>query len=349
MRPPGSQLPALPLALAIATMATALALAPGRVAATAPASPAVPASWPQDLLTAVNGERASLGLAPVRWSDRLASAAQAHVDDMVQRGYFNFTGPDGAPTIESLVSAADYQYRLVTEKLVRTSLQQTPAALATSWRAAPAANGASLFHPDVRELGAGVVDGESTRTIAIVLAVAAGLPEVDADEAAAFATLLRDPIRARKALYAAINQQRRSWALPSLRADSYLEEAASRHAAALLATLAAGRPTIEAGTLTDLVAQRDARWGSAGEITPGAVSRQRRSSNRGSNVGNSIGQVVVVDAATAEQALEVALAQTATDLREARFRVAGVGVASQPAATGGSGPRCVWVVALATR
>lgn len=329
----------------------ALVLAPSPGTARAQGELATPASpaWPEDLLAAVNRERQSLGLAAVRPSGLLARAAQAHVDDMAKHGYFAFTGPSGAPTIESLVLAAGYQFGLLTEKLVRTPKSQNAAALAAGWRAALTANRSSLFHADVREIGVGVVETGEQWTIALVLATPLGPLGADGDEIAAFAALAREPARERTAFYLAIDARRRAWQLAPLRTDSVLEDAASRHAQALLAALVAGRPIGEVGSLADVVAQRDARWGSAGEITPGAVSRQRRSSHRGSNVGNSIGQVIVNDAPTAAMALEAALQQTPSDLREARFRVAGVGLAVTAVEPSGSGLHCVWVLALATR
>jgi uncharacterized protein YkwD len=47
------------------------------------------------LITLVNAHRASLSRPPLAWSQPLADVSQAHTEDMVNRGFFSHTNPDG--------------------------------------------------------------------------------------------------------------------------------------------------------------------------------------------------------------------------------------------------------------
>jgi uncharacterized protein YkwD len=301
-----------------------------------------------DLEAAVSRERVLQGLAPVRSSDALRRAAQAHVEDMERGGYFALEGPQGSPTLESLVEKEGYPFTLVTEKLVRTSLFQTVDSLVAGWHTAPAVNRSSLFLPDVHEIGVGVIESGDVRLIAIVLASAGGdSPTASSSQSASFAELARRPEAARKALCAAISDQRRAWGLSPLRIDTALGEAASRHAEDVLQARLANRPTDEVVSLADLVAEQRARSGLSVE-TSGEVSRQRRHAPRGSGVGESVGQVIVTDAASPEEALEMALRQPSSALRDARYRIVAVGLAVQPPASAAETGHSVWVLAVAT-
>jgi uncharacterized protein YkwD len=48
------------------------------------------------ILDLMNEKRVANGLAPLRWSDRLAQAAEAHAADCAQRGWGSHVGSDGA-------------------------------------------------------------------------------------------------------------------------------------------------------------------------------------------------------------------------------------------------------------
>jgi uncharacterized protein YkwD len=58
-------------------------------------APAAPANDAQAVHAAVNRHRQSRGCAPLVWSEGAARAAQRHSEDMVRRGYFSHTSPDG--------------------------------------------------------------------------------------------------------------------------------------------------------------------------------------------------------------------------------------------------------------
>jgi hypothetical protein len=118
-------------------------------------------------LAALNEARGKQGLPPVRLSAALSRAAQAQVDDMAARRYYDLKSPDGR-TIESWLRDAGYREQLVTEKLVRTD--RSPRALAASWGVSPEAHRASLFHPEVEEVGVGAVEYQGLPLYAFVLA-----------------------------------------------------------------------------------------------------------------------------------------------------------------------------------
>jgi uncharacterized protein YkwD len=304
-------------------------------------------TWPADLEAAVSRERESQGLAPVRSSAALRKAAQAHAEDMVRSGYFALEGPAGSPTIESLLDKEGYSYTLVTEKLVRASLDQSVDSLVAGWHAAPSANHSSLFFGDVREIGAGVVESGEMRIVAIVLAKANG-PDDLSPQAAAFTELAHDPAAARQALSTAVGAQRAAWGLSPLRVDALLGEAAARHAHDLLTAVIENRPTAEVASLSDLVAEQRARTGAPVETSSGFVSRQRRHAPRGNGVGESVGKVVVTDASSSEEALAVALRQTSSALHDARYRIIAVGLAVSPPKSAAESGHAVWVIAVAT-
>ena len=110
----------------------------------------------------------------------------------------------------------------------------------------------------------------------------------------------------------------------------------------------AGRPTAEVASLSDLVAEQRARNGAPVETSSGFVSRQRRHAPRGNGVGESVGNVVVTDATSPEEALATALRQTSSALRDARYRVIAVGLAVSPPASAAESGHAIWVIAVAT-
>lgn len=91
---------------AVLAMLAALPISCGKSGApTAPSvfSPApapTPGAGPTDaevvsFVASMNAHRVSLGLSALIWDSRVAAVAQAHSQDMVDRGYFSHTTPDG--------------------------------------------------------------------------------------------------------------------------------------------------------------------------------------------------------------------------------------------------------------
>jgi uncharacterized protein YkwD len=90
-----------------------LPLGCGTDAPTAPlagGSPPPPASGPTDpelvsFVQQMNAHRVSLGLAPLVWDSRVAAVAQAHSQDMLDRGFFSHTTPEGVSPWSRLAAA----------------------------------------------------------------------------------------------------------------------------------------------------------------------------------------------------------------------------------------------------
>jgi uncharacterized protein YkwD len=332
-----------PLRTLVATVALAAAPAgPPAAAAGPPAAPpaAADARAIGELVAALNRERASLGLGPLRPDPALAAAAQAHADDMAARGYFAVAAPEGT-TIDDRVAGAGYPAALVAAKLVGSPPLVAPAEIAAGWRAQPEAGRDSVFHPEVAEVGAGLASGDGRLLWAIVLA----RRDDSAERLAAREAALGDLAATRAAFLAAVNDARRAAGLARLRADATLDRAAQTHAEALLAARRSGLGETNVAPLAQRV--QEERAGRAG--SPGVVggSHQWRSRSTGTRTGSrlrEVGESVVVDAADAASAVATALAgEASSDLREASYARLGVGVAF---ARDGDEWRAVWVACL---
>jgi uncharacterized protein YkwD len=72
------------------------------------------------ILSAMNAERAASGVAPLSADATLHQLAQAHASDMVARGYFSHTSPDGV-TFQQRVIASGHTGSMNAENLGLTS------------------------------------------------------------------------------------------------------------------------------------------------------------------------------------------------------------------------------------
>ena len=118
-------------------------------------------------LELINRERGKLGLAPVRLAPALSRAAQAQTDDMAARGYYDLASPDGRE-IDHWVREQGYVVQLLAEKIAK--IDAAPEAIALQWSRFPDSQRASLFHPQVEELGVGISDSGGLTLYAFVLA-----------------------------------------------------------------------------------------------------------------------------------------------------------------------------------
>ena len=153
-------------ALAIA-LASALALASPAAASSCPgaeteAGEQGPIALEQSLLCLINERRAAAGAGPVRSNPKLAQAAAKHANDMVRRGFFDHTAPDGTTFIDR-ITATGYvrgaRSWLVGENLVWGSGDlSTPAALVKAWMESPP-HRANLLRGRFHEIGLSGVRG----------------------------------------------------------------------------------------------------------------------------------------------------------------------------------------------
>jgi uncharacterized protein YkwD len=88
----------------------------------------------QDLFTRINHRRRALGCGELRWDDRLAAVARHHSQDMVRRGFFDHTNPDGRDPFDRL-DRAGIRFVAAAENLA--SGQRSGAATFEAWMGSP--------------------------------------------------------------------------------------------------------------------------------------------------------------------------------------------------------------------
>jgi uncharacterized protein YkwD len=130
------------------------------------------------VLCLINNQRALAGLAPLRASGRLASAAQRHSSDMARNGYFDHTGPTG-DTMAHRIAASGYvqagRGAALGENIAWVAMaNSTPAAMVADWLSSPE-HRANLLDPGFRDSGIGIA-------MARPAAVTGGIGGVDVTE-----------------------------------------------------------------------------------------------------------------------------------------------------------------------
>lgn len=80
----------------------------------------------QAALEAVNADRAAHDLAPLRLTEPLNAAAQAHAEDMLRRGYFAHAAPDGRTARDRYLGQGGSSWLLVAENIARCETCEVP-------------------------------------------------------------------------------------------------------------------------------------------------------------------------------------------------------------------------------
>lgn len=99
----------------------------------------------------LNDARREAGVVPVVLNPALDAAAQAHAEDMAERGYFSHTSPEGR-SHANRARAAGYRYCTLAENIAYG--QPSEAAVNAGWLNSPDHRGNSL-NPRVNEYGLG--------------------------------------------------------------------------------------------------------------------------------------------------------------------------------------------------
>jgi uncharacterized protein YkwD len=272
-------------------------------------------------LELINRERAKLGLAPVRLAPALSRAAQAQTDDMAARGYYDLASPDGRE-IDHWVRDQGYVVQLLTEKLAKTDA--APDAIAFQWGRFPDSQQASLFHPQVEELGVGISESGGLTLYAFVLARSAESYLADyvrhlfEDHAKRF----QDVDALREEMLKLINEARAEAGAPALALHPALNRAAQAHAEESFQALRQGKALPAARHLSSRVQ-------AAGYRTSGAI-----------------GQAVVQGALTPEETLAALLggSRKKSNILGKGYAHLGLGLAFEQTADGFF---VVWVQCLA--
>lgn len=103
------------------------------------------------------GDQSFAATGPLRWSDLLARAAQAHSADMAAQNYFSHDSLDGRDMV-ARVAAQGYSYSALGENIAAG--QRTPDAVMAGWLDSPG-HCQNIMNPNFRELGVGLAQGGS--------------------------------------------------------------------------------------------------------------------------------------------------------------------------------------------
>lgn len=111
----------------------------------------------RDLLAAINGERASHRLRPLRVHPRLELAAQRHADDMLKRGYYGHASPEGAMVLER-TRLLGYPALTVGENIAKG--QSSVSEVVAGWMGSPE-HRRNILDPFFQETGFGIAIGRA--------------------------------------------------------------------------------------------------------------------------------------------------------------------------------------------
>ena len=126
-----------------------------------------PSTSAQVILAAMNEERVSRGLRPLRMNAALSAAAGDRVSDMFAKHYFDHVAPDGLEPFH-WVEQRGYRYRLIGENL---ALGFRGVAVVDGWMRSPG-HRENLLHRGFDEVGIAVGNGSPQRGYKAPLVVA---------------------------------------------------------------------------------------------------------------------------------------------------------------------------------
>ncbi|WP_405676526.1 CAP domain-containing protein [Streptomyces sp. NBC_01511] len=125
-----------------------------------PLTPHGLAAVASDVVALTNAERSAAGLRPLAGDPRLTTAAQAHSDDMVTRGFYAHTSPDGRQPWDR-AAAAGCAHRGIGENIACG--QRSAAEVVRGWMDSPG-HRANILKPDFTHIGIGFRGGGETGT-----------------------------------------------------------------------------------------------------------------------------------------------------------------------------------------
>lgn len=111
---------------------------------------------PLEIFALTNIERASFGLKPVNWSEKLAASATAKAKDMIAKQYFAHESPDGT-NVDDLAKRFNYNYSLVGENLAMGDFLSS-ADVVKGWMNSPG-HRANILKPTYTEMGISAIIG----------------------------------------------------------------------------------------------------------------------------------------------------------------------------------------------
>ena len=131
---------------------TAVALVLVSLCAESAGAPQYPSSAEFQLFNAANQERKAQGLKPLRWNDKLVSAARNHVREMARRNAIahEFSGEASLP---ERITQAGVQFSAIAENVAEAP---SVARMHELWMSSPG-HRANILDKDMDSLGVGVV------------------------------------------------------------------------------------------------------------------------------------------------------------------------------------------------
>lgn len=119
-----------------------------------------------EVLNRVNAERAANGLGALAYDVEAERAAKVHAEDMVGRGYFNHSSPEGWTPSNRLSMTGASGYSSVGENIA--SGYPTPTAVMDGWMAS-SGHRANILNASYTHIGIGVDEGGSPHWVQVFL------------------------------------------------------------------------------------------------------------------------------------------------------------------------------------
>jgi len=116
-------------------------------------TPSTQNTMEQEVLALVNKVRQENGLNAVTWAEDVAKVARAHSSDMINRGFFSHTNPDGLSPFDRLKNSG-ISYRTASENIAYG--QRTAQAVMDAWMNS-SGHRANILNKNVKEIGVGAV------------------------------------------------------------------------------------------------------------------------------------------------------------------------------------------------
>ena len=179
-------------------------------------------------LTLVNGSRSEADLTELEPDEALDEAAQAHAQDMLERGYYDHVSPEGDTVLDRYLAAGGSEWELVAENIARCAGCPVPPdiervdRLHQGWMESPG-HRANILSEGVARFGFGLAAGENGEIFAVQTFAGPGV-DGGSDQSGGEEALEQDEVV--QLALDAINEAREEAGVPGLAASEALTEVA---------------------------------------------------------------------------------------------------------------------------
>lgn len=154
----------------------------------------------QELINLTNNQRTNHGLTPLSYNSRLAASATAKAQDMLAKGYWAHTSPEGT-TPWWFIQHAGYSYVTVGENLARDF--SSDSATVNGWMASPT-HRANILKPEFRDIGiavaSGTLNGEAVTLVVAHYGASSAAPKAQVAKTTPKATTTTKAVAAKPAV-----------------------------------------------------------------------------------------------------------------------------------------------------